>query len=230
MRDQQVELDTGALVRRNDRPEAPLVVMGFGGGSPRPSPVADSPSLRWLLDHLADADAEQWELLYRLASWHDLDGCIEDGAAAVGAAAASGRPMVLVGFSMGGAVATAVAGHPQVELVLAASPWLPPELSLEGVRERPVRVVHGALDGWLPGVPGVPPRHSRAAVDRMRRSGVDATHRTVGGAVHPFALRGPWGRLIPAPGARRRARLIAADLAAHGEGAGAADPAATTGP
>lgn len=230
MRDQHVELDTGALVRRNDRPEAPIVVVGFGGGSPRPSPLADSPSLRWLLDRLGDADAEQWELLYRLASWHDLDGCIEDGAAAVRVAAESGRSIVLVGFSMGGAVATAVAGHPQIELVVAASPWLPPELPLDGVRGRPVRVVHGALDGWLPGIPGVPPRHSRAAVDRMRRSGVDATHRTVRGAVHPFALRGPWGRLIPAPGARRRAALIALELAAQGEDADIGDPAAAPSP
>ncbi|MFI5047438.1 MAG: alpha/beta hydrolase [Acidimicrobiia bacterium] len=55
-------------------------------------------------------------------------------------------PVVLVGHSMGGRTAVAVAGHPRVVALAALAPWLPQGEPYEQVAGRAVLVVHGRLD------------------------------------------------------------------------------------
>ena len=152
------------------------------------------------------------EVRYRVKSWNRLDLCIEDTLAAVDAAGA--RRTLLVGFSMGGAVAVSAAAHPSVTGVLGLAPWLPDKLDLTPLRGRRLAVLHGALDRWLPGIPGVSPSSSRAGFERARRLGVEGSYTVIPGAVHGMALRAPWGALVPLPRAGRWAELAAAELRA----------------
>ena len=65
--------------------------------------------------------------------------------------------MLLLGFSMGGAVAISVADEASVERVVGLAPWIPDRLSLEPLRGKRLDVLHGSLDRWLPGVLGAWP-------------------------------------------------------------------------
>ena len=104
-----------------------------------------------------------------------------------------------LGFSMGGAVAVQAAEAPSVETVLGLAPWFPDRLSLEPLRGRRLRVLHGSLDRWLPGIPGVSPASSRRGFERARALGVDGEYTLIPGAVHGVALRAHWGRALPLP-------------------------------
>ena len=146
------------------------------------------------------------EVRYRVRSWRDMGPCIEDAAAALAAATAAGaRQVTLVGFSMGGAVAVSVAEHPLVDQVIGLAPWLPGRLDLTPLRGRRLDVLHGSLDRWFPGVPGVPASLSRAAVERAQALGIEARYRLVRGGVHGIAARTRFG-LVRFPKAGRVAR------------------------
>jgi pimeloyl-ACP methyl ester carboxylesterase len=173
-----------------------------------------SASIEWLVGRLALAfPALRFaEVRYRVKSWKRLDLCVEDTLAAI--EAAGGERTLLVGFSMGGAVAVAAADHPTVTGVLGLAPWLPDELDLATLRGRRLVVVHGALDRWLPGMPGVSPASSRSGFERARQLGIQGSYTLVPGAVHAIAFRAPWGRLVPLPRAGRWAALAAAEVTA----------------
>lgn len=171
-----------------------------------------SASLEWLVGRLAPRfpSLRLAELRYRLKSWEHLDSCIDDARAAVhelGAAQA-----LLVGFSMGGAVSSVVAGEESVRGVVGIAPWLPHELPLDTLAGKRLRVVHGSLDRALPGIPGVSPESSRAGFDRALRAGAHGEYTLLRGAVHGLALRAPWGRPVPLPRAARWAGLVAAEI------------------
>jgi dienelactone hydrolase len=119
---------------------------------------------------------------------------------------------LLLGFSMGGAVSVAVADEPSVETVVGLAPWLPDKLSLEPLRGRRLRVLHGALDRGLPGIPGVSPGSSRRGFERALALGVDGDYTLIPGAVHGVALRAPRGRTVPLPRAGTWTRLVADEL------------------
>lgn len=171
-----------------------------------------SASLEWLVRRLARRFPELrfGEVRYRVKSWSRLDLCVEDARAAIRECGA--RATLLLGFSMGGAVAAGAADEPSVVTVVGLAPWLPDRLDLGGLRGRRLAVVHGSLDRPLPGVPGVGAAMSRRAVERARRSGVEATHTVLSGALHGVAVRGPGGRLLPLPRARSWERAVAAEL------------------
>jgi hypothetical protein len=116
---------------------------------------------------------------------------------------------------MGGAVAVRAADAPSVATVLGLAPWLPDRLSLEPLRGRRLRVLHGSLDRWLPGIPGVSPTSSRRGFERARALGVDGDYTLIAGAVHGVALRAHWGRAVPLPRAGTWARLVADELALY---------------
>ena len=97
---------------------------------------------------------------------------------------------------MGGAVQVRAAAHPAVVEVLGLAPWLPDELDLAPLRGRRLDVLHGALDRWLPGIPGVSPALSRRGYERARALGVDGSYTSIPRAVHAVALRSPSGRLV----------------------------------
>jgi pimeloyl-ACP methyl ester carboxylesterase len=171
-----------------------------------------SASLEWLVQRLAPAFPALVfaELKYRVKSWQQLDWCIEDATAAIDAVGAPRT--LLVGFSMGGAVASQAAADPSVEAVVGLAPWFPDRLPLDALRGHRLRVLHGSLDRWLPGIPGVSPASSRRGFDRAQALGADGEYTLIPGAVHGLALRAHRGRALPLPRARTCAKLVADEL------------------
>lgn len=153
------------------------------------------------------------QVRYRIKSWKRLDLCIEDAAAAVEEAVSEGaREVALLGFSMGGAVAIGIADHPSVSTVIGLAPWIPDRMDVAALDGKRLAVVHGKLDAWIPGIPGVSPRHTLRGVDRIRDRGVEASHTLISGAVHGIALHGPGDQLVPLPRAHEWTRLVADEL------------------
>ena len=206
-------LPTGADVRFSGA-RGELAVVCVNGGQAAEVAGTWSASIEWLVGRLAPAfpTLRFAEVRYRVKSWNRLDRCVEDTLAAVDVA--GGARTLLVGFSMGGAVATLAASHPRVVGVLGLAPWFPDQLDLSGLRGRRLTVLHGALDRWLPGIPGVSPESSRRGFERARRLGVAGTYTLIPGAVHGLAVRSPWGPPLPLPRARRWATLAAAEVRA----------------
>jgi dienelactone hydrolase len=185
------------------------------GGTAKELPGTWSASVEWLVRRLAGrfAGLAFLEVRYRLKSWRRFDLCVEDGRAAIEAARAAGAAEVaLLAFSMGGAVAVRNAAEPEVGLVLGVNPWLPPQLDLDPLVGRRLAIVHGALDAPLPGIPGVKPAMSKAAFQRARGLGIDATRRVVPGAFHAVALRRRGGGLLALPGADRYGEFVGEEL------------------
>jgi pimeloyl-ACP methyl ester carboxylesterase len=207
-----VQLTTGAELRVTGPAAAPLVLCVNGG---RAAAVEGtwSASLEWLVRQLAPRFPQLAfaEVRYRVKSWRHLDACVADARAALDVLGAPRT--LLVGFSMGGAVAATVAGDPSVEAVVGLAPWLPDRLSLEPLRGKRLHVIHGALDRALPGIPGVSPELSRRGFERALALGARGDYTIVGGAGHALALRAPGGRVVPLPRARRWRELVTQDVA-----------------
>lgn len=172
-----------------------------------------SASLEWLVDRLAPRFPQLRfaEVRYRIKSWQKLDWCIEDAREAIDDVAASRT--LLLGFSMGGAVSSGVAGEPSVVGVLGLAPWLPERLSLDGLRGKRLRVLHGGLDRAVPGIPGVSAASSRAGFERAVALGARGEYTVIPGAVHGIALRAPWGTLLPLPRSGAWLRLCTTEIA-----------------
>ena len=206
-------LATGAE-GRSTGPAGGLAVVCVNGGQAGAVPGTWSASIEWLLDGLAARfpDLRFVEVRYRVKSWKRLDWCVEDALAAIDSAGA--ERVLLVGFSMGGAVSVRATSHPSVAGVLGLAPWLPDELDVSPLLGRRLDVLHGALDRWLPGIPGVSPSISRRGFERATRLGVEGTYRLIPGAVHGIALRSRLsGRLFALPRAARWHELAAEHVA-----------------
>jgi dienelactone hydrolase len=172
------------------------VAICLGGGVAAAVPGVWNASLEWLADRLAPRHPELGflEVRYRIRSWRNMGPCVEDAAAALDAAASAGaREVVLIGFSMGGAVAVTVAAHPLVTQVIGLAPWLSDRLDVSPLRGRHLDVLHGSLDRWFPGVPGVPASLSQRGVERAAALGVPTSYRLVRGGVHGIAARTRFG-------------------------------------
>lgn len=196
---QDISLATGASMRLT-RPGRDVMVLCINGGGARPRPGNWSPSIEWLVNRLAPEfpDAGFAEVRYRVRSWRMLPSCIADGQAAL-ASLPGARHVVMVGFSMGGAVSIACSSADQrIRDVVGLAPWIPPEISVAGLAGDRVTILHGSLDGVIPGVPGVRPDHSRVGAERIRAAGADVTYRRITGAVHGLAVR-RGDRLVPLP-------------------------------
>jgi pimeloyl-ACP methyl ester carboxylesterase len=206
-------LTTGAEARSRG-PAGPLAVVCANGGQAAEVSGTWSASIEWLVDGLAPQFPELRfvEVRYRVKSWKRLDWCVEDALAAIEIAGA--ERVLLVGFSMGGAVSVRAAEHPSVAAVVGLAPWLPDELDVSPLVGRRLDVLHGALDRWLPGIPGVNPSVSRRGFDRARRLGVEGTYTLIPGAVHGIALRSRRrNRLVALPRATRWKELAAEHVA-----------------
>lgn len=174
-----------------------------------------SATLEYLVEKLSPEfpDLAFLQVRYRIKSWKRLDLCIEDAAAAVGVAVTEGaREIALLGFSMGGAVAIGIADQPAVSTVIGLAPWIPDRMDVSPLDGKRFAVVHGGLDAWIPGIPGVSPRHTLRGIDQIRERGVEASHTLISGAVHGVALHGPGASLVPLPRAHRWTRLVASEL------------------
>jgi pimeloyl-ACP methyl ester carboxylesterase len=206
-----VRIASGAEVRvTGEVGEAAVVCVN--GGQAGDVEGTWSGSLEWLVRRLAPRFPALAfaEVRYRIKSWRRLELCVEDARAAVDAIAA--RRTLLLGFSMGGAVAITAADEPSVERVLGLAPWIPDRLGLEPLRGRRLDVLHGSLDRWLPGIPGVSPALSRRGFERARAEGVAGSYELIPGASHAIALR-LGGRPVPLPRANAWARRVEAQLA-----------------
>ena len=205
-------LATGAEMRVTG--DGPTAVVCVNGGQASEVEGTWSASLEWLVARLAPQfpGLTFAEVRYRIKSWKRLDDCIADARAAIREVGADRT--LLLGFSMGGAVSIAAADEPSVVGVLGLAPWIPERLSLETLRGKRFDVLHGSLDRWLPGIPGVSATSSRRGFERVRALGVDGTYALIPGALHGIALRARSGRLVPLPRGREWARQIAAQLEA----------------
>jgi pimeloyl-ACP methyl ester carboxylesterase len=171
-----------------------------------------SATLEWLVGRLSPRFPGLGfaEVRYRIKSWNRMSWCVEDARAAV---RETGAPRtLLLGFSMGGAVAIVAADEPTVENVLGLAPWIPDRLSVEHLVGRRFDVLHGQLDRSLIGIPGVSPDNSRRGFERARALGVEGSYTIIPGAVHGVALRAHWGAPIPLPRAARWAELVSVAL------------------
>jgi pimeloyl-ACP methyl ester carboxylesterase len=206
-----VGLTTGAELRLTGT--GPTAVVCVNGGQAGEVEGTWSASLEWLVRRLAPRFPQLAfaEVRYRIKSWRQLDACVADARAAIAEAGADRT--ILLGFSMGGAVAISAADEPSVERVLGLAPWIPDRLSLEPLRGRRLDVLHGSLDRWLPGIPGVSPASSWHGFERARALGVAGTYELIPGALHGIALRAHWGRPVPLPRASAWERRVAAQLA-----------------
>jgi dienelactone hydrolase len=206
-----VRLATGAELRVTGSVGERAVVC-VNGGQQREVEGTWSASVEWLVHELTPRLPQLAfaEVRYRVKSWRRLESCVEDARAAVYEVGA--QHVALVGFSMGGAVSIAIAAEPKVEEVIGLAPWIPDELDVSTLRGKRLSVIHGSLDRWLPGIPGVSPSHSRKGFDRARERGAEGSYTLVPGAVHGIALRSPWGKLVTLPKAQRWAELVEAEL------------------
>lgn len=196
-----VQLAGGADVRlRNEG--APLAAVLVNGGTAKPVAGTWSATSELLARELAPRfpRVSFLEVRYRVKTWKALDACMADAGEAIALAEREGASrVVLIGFSMGGAVSIGVSGHEAVTGVIGLAPWIPEQLRLDGLRGRRLDVVHGSWDRYLPGVPGVSPKHSRAGFERARADGVDGTYTLIAGGLHGAAVRGRGGSLFRLP-------------------------------
>jgi dienelactone hydrolase len=213
-----MRLSTGAELRVTGPSDAPAAVVCVNGGQAGQVEGTWSASLEWLVRRLAPRFPALAfaEVRYRIKSWNKLDWCVEDAHAAV--AQIGTKRTLLLGFSMGGAVSVRTAEDSSVETVLGLAPWLPEQISLEPLRGKRLRVLHGSLDRALPGIPGVAPALSRRAFERAVALGVDGEYTLIPGGLHGVALRARSGKLIALPRARIWASLVEEELAAFGRG------------
>ena len=204
-------LSTGAEIRVTG-PTSQCAVICVNGGQAREVEGTWSASVEWLVSRLARRlpGLAFAEVRYRVKSWKRLESCIEDTRAAVREVGAPRT--LLLGFSMGGAVSIATADEPGVEGVVGLAPWIPEELDLARLHGKRLTVFHGALDRWLPGIPGVSARHSRKGFERAVARGANGRYVSIPGGVHGMALRTPWGGLITLPRADRWADLVEEEL------------------
>ena len=211
-------LPSGAELRCSGPAGATAAVVCVNGGQGGDVAGTWSASIEWLVHRLAPRfpSLRFGEVRYRIKSWKRLDWCVEDAREAMDAV--GGERILLLGFSMGGAVSVRVAGDPRVQTVVGLAPWIPDRLDVAPLAGRRLRVCHGSLDRALPGVPGVAPASSRRGFDRALAAGAHGDYTLIAGGLHGVALRAHWGNPVPLPRARTWARLVAGELQRYAAG------------
>ena len=225
-----MKLTSGAELRLTNA-GAERTVICVNGGQGNEVPGTWSATLEYLVRSVAPRfpGLAFAEVRYRIKSWRVLDLCIEDCRAAIEATAG---PVLLLGFSMGGAVSISAADEPRVEGVLGLAPWIPDRLDLTPLAGKRLDVLHGSLDRWLPGVPGVSASLSRRGFKRALALGARGSYELIRGGVHGLALRGPGGRLVPLPRASAgpgSSRLAGPTSPAEPPGGGQSAPGSAAG-
>lgn len=152
---------TGAVftdVRLPAQPRAIALVLH--GGAEAGTNALDSRSLSWqrgraLARHIAPRllaeDIGVVLLRYRVKGWNARPGTLPDPVLDARWALDELRrdhdvPVVIVGHSMGGRTAVAVADDPSVQGVVALAPWLPQGEPIDALRGKVLRASHGRRD------------------------------------------------------------------------------------
>ena len=150
-----------SLIRRDvDGPPNGLVLMLHGGRADGMTEVDDSSASwrrsRWMMDHVSGritrAGAGVWLLRYGIRGWNDravsppspvpdARWALEEVRRVHGEV-----PVVLLGHSMGGRTAVAVADDPNVVGVVALAPWLPSGEPGAAVAGKQLAAAHGRSD------------------------------------------------------------------------------------
>ena len=156
--------DTGprpSLTRRDvDGRPSGLVLMLHGGKADGLTTVDDSSASwrrsRWMRDHVGGrlnrAGTSVWLLRYGLRGWNgrspsgpspvpDARWALDEVRRELGDV-----PVVLLGHSMGGRTAVAVADDPNVVGVVALAPWLPPDEPTQALTGKHLAAAHGRSD------------------------------------------------------------------------------------
>lgn len=206
----EIALPGGAALRVRGDGGGPSLLM-LGGSTHRDGAGTWSATSEWLARRIGREHPE-WavgEVRYRFGSWRRLVAATEDAHAAMLALEEMGRPAdALVGFSLGGRVAVALAGAPSVRTVVGLAAWLPDGVDLRPLIGRRLHLAHGTLDRTFPGVPGISPQISEAAAARAEALGVPTELTMIAGGVHGVAARARWSGLVPLPRAGRWARVV----------------------
>lgn len=115
------------------------------------SPARMVPFARLLSRWGADLGLEVWSLRNRVRGWNGAEQSpVQDARWALEKIREThpGLPVYLVGHSMGGSVALAVADDDRVKGVVSLAPWLNPSSDTTSVTERRVLIIHGDKDRW----------------------------------------------------------------------------------
>jgi pimeloyl-ACP methyl ester carboxylesterase len=96
-----------------------------------------------------------------------------------------GRPIGLVGHSMGGRTALRVGGHPAVTAVAGLAPWLPPREPTGQLAGRSVLLVHGTDDRMTD------PDGTARFAERLRAEGTPVRFLRMPGEGHSMVRRAP---------------------------------------
>jgi predicted esterase len=137
-----------------------LVLMLHGGKADGLTPVDDSSASwrrsRWMMDHIGGrlnrAGTSVWLLRYGLRGWNDRSpggpSPVPDARWALDEVRRElgDVPVVLLGHSMGGRTAVAVADDPSVVGVVALAPWLPSHESAAALAGKQLAAAHGRSD------------------------------------------------------------------------------------
>lgn len=142
---------------------------------------------------VAPHGVEMWLLRYGQQGWNGRDASpVADARRALAEIdeAAPGRPVVLLGHSMGGRTALRVAGEQHVVGVVALAPWLPDGERLGDLVDRRLVIAHGVDDRTTD------PRASRRYASAAHGIAAHVRHVDVEGDRHALLKRAAeWNRL-----------------------------------
>ncbi len=187
-------------LRGGGQPDAEAVVLVLhGGGEQGRSPVrwTSSPTVRmmpfaWAIDRAASGRLSVVRLKNAVFGWNEQEmSPVRDARWALDQIRRvhPGRPIALVGHSMGGRVALRLAGERDVVAVVGLAPWVHESDEVRGGPGLRALLLHGDRDRTTD------PRASESMARAMRARGVDAAYRTIPHSGHAMLLRAPtWHR------------------------------------
>lgn len=152
------------------------------------SPARMLPFARLLQSRGGPAGLEVWTLRNRVRGWNGAEmSPLQDARWALQQIHERhpGRPVYLLGHSMGGRTALRAADDPQVRAVVALAPWLDESVPVEPLAGRRVLILHGSADRWTS------PAASLRFAQRLQYTADDVRYVTLSSAGHFMVTKLP---------------------------------------